>query len=179
LARVEVYCDASVSPALMDGVQSSKLGTNLVARVAILIPQLDYGLIEQLKEGAVDLRGNPASTQLEIIAVQRAKKLCIEKNLFDYVILTDNQSAVDQSNVAEVQWLAPGRKHLASLFLQRVMNRARYLRQSDRKIVNRPPPNILQEEMYRVFRAERVEFRLSESNLWKKIQMEMTMANTS
>lgn len=159
----------------MDGIQSSKIGENFVGRIAILIPELDYGLVEQLHEGAVDSKGNPASTQVEIIAVKRAKEICAGRKLTDYVILTDNQSAFEQSGIADVEWLAPGRKHLASLFLQRVMNRARYLRSSDRKTINRAPPNRIQDELYRLFRAEKEEFRLSKSMLWSKILMEMAV----
>ena len=108
-----------------------------------------------------------------ILAVRRAKEICERQGFGEYVILTDNQSAFEQSGIGEVRWLEPGRIHYASLFLARIMSRASYLRQSSRKIVNRAKPNKLQEEILRMFRVERLEFKLSDSMLWSKIQMEM------
>lgn len=58
------------------------------------------------------------------------------------------------------------------------MSRAGHLRQSSRKVFNRAKPNRLQEEILRMFRAEKLEFRLSDSLLWSKIQIEMEASKT-
>ena len=110
---------------------------------------------------------------MEILAVKRAKEVCEQQRFEDYVILTDNLSAFEQSGVREAQWLEQGRIHLASLFLARIMSRAGYLRQSSRKVVKRAKTNRLQEEILRMFSAEKLQFKLSDSMLWHKIQMEM------
>jgi ribonuclease HI len=157
----------------MDGLTSSKVISTFTGRIAILVPDKDFGFIESSTSNAVTAKGNPASTQMEILAVIRAKEISEQKGFENYVILTDNKGAFEQSGVAEARWLEEGRKHYASLFLERIMNRAGYLRQSSRKVINRAKPNRLQEEILRMFQAERLEFRLSDSMLWRKIQMEM------
>lgn len=174
---MEAYCDGSISPATMQGLQSSQLSGQFVGRIAVLIPSIDYGMIEQVKEGVLNAKGNPASTQMEILAVKKAKEICESKGMCSYVILTDSQGAAEQSEVPEVRWLEPGRLHFASLFLERIMGRARYLRQSSRKVINRAKPNRLQAELFEMFSAERTEFQLSKSLLWAKIQMEMGVSD--
>ncbi len=149
-----------------------------MGRVAVLIPDIDYGMVEQVKEGVTNARGNPASTQMEIQAVREAKKVCESRSLVGYVILTDSQGAAEESGVPEARWLEPGRLHFASLFLDRIMGRARYLRQSSRKVISRAKPNRLQAELFEMFIAERTEFQLSKSLLWAKIQMEMSGSET-
>jgi hypothetical protein len=170
---VEVYCDASVSPAIMDGLTSSRIVGQFTGRIAILIPEKDFGFLESSTNNAVTPKGNPASTQMEILAVKRAKQVSEEKGLKDYVILTDNKSAVEQAGISEVRWLEAGRIHYASLFLERIISRAGYLRSSSRKVINRAKPTKLQEEILHMFQSQRLEFQLSKSMLWQKIQMEM------
>ncbi len=179
MGRLEVYCDGSVSPARMNSLTSSNLDTAFVGRIVVLIPELDFGSVKKIKEGAMTANGNPASTQVEILAVKRAKDICVEKQLREYVILTDNSTAAQHSAVEEVQWLDPGKLHYASLFLERIMNRARYLRQSSRKVVTRAEPNKLQAELFQLFNADKTEFQLSKSLLWNKIQMEMSAVSSS
>ena len=157
----------------MDTPTSSRVGNVQVGRIIVLIPDLDFGIIEKVSEGAVTPEGNPASTQLEIESVKRAAELLKSKGLKDYVILTDNEAAARFSGVERAKWLEAGRKHLASLYLQRIIDRARYLRESDRKTINRAPPNRLQDELFKKFNADRIEFKLSESLLWGRIQSQM------
>lgn len=171
--EIEVYCDASVSPAIMDGLTSSKVTNKFVGRILVLAPSKDFGLIESSTTHAIAPKGNPALTQMEIHAVARAKEISDGKGFGRYIILTDNQSAFEHSGIAEVRYLEPGRIHFASLFLQRIMNRASYLRKSSRKVINRAAPNRLNEEELRLFRVVQLEFKLSESMIWTKIQMEM------
>lgn len=172
MVSVEVYCDGSVSPAKMDNIISSSVDSKFLGRVAILIPELDFGLLEKIREGALTPKGNPASTQMEILALRRGSAICIEKEIKDYVLLTDSQGAPATSEIQQAKWLEPGRLHYASMFLERIMNRGRYLRHS-RKVMCRMPANRLQEEIFRMFEADKVDFRLSENLLWNKITMEM------
>jgi len=120
----------------------------------------------------------PHRLRWEILAVKKAKEICEQQGFEEYIILTDNQSAFEQSGVSEVRPLEPGRIHYASLFLARIMNRGSYLRQSSRKVTSRAKPNKLQEEILHMFRAEKLEFRLSDNKLWNKIQMEMEAGQT-
>jgi hypothetical protein len=102
---IEVLCDAGISPAAMLGPTSSELLPTLalVGRLVIMIPVLDYGYIEQVKEGILNRRGNPDSNIVEVLAVKKAKEICIEKHLSDFVILTDIQAST--TGVQEARWL--------------------------------------------------------------------------
>ncbi len=161
----------------MENLASSNVGSTFVGRIIVLIPKLDYGLLEQVKEGILTSSGHPDSTYVEILAAKRAKEICNEKGIANYIILTDSQGAAEQSKIEWVTYLERGRVHFASLFLDRIMNRGRYLRHSSRKVLNRANPSKLQEEVYQMFSSEKCEITLSKSLLWQKIQMEMPAAD--
>ena len=173
--EAEVYCDAGISPASMLSVTTSQVGPALVGRMVVVIPSLDYGFIQQTRDGILNKKGRPSSSLLEIAAVEKAKTICVEKKLAKFVILTDSLSAVN-AKVPEVRWLETGKLQLASLLLQRIVNRARYLRQSSRKVIKRMPPGEVQRDAFRLFNAEELEFVLSRSPLWNRIQSEISKA---
>jgi hypothetical protein len=129
---VSVYCDGSISPASMEDAQSSRLLTELAGRIAILIPELDYGLIEQVRSNLTTKDGNPASTQLEFFAITRAEEIINGKK---YVIFSDCVGAVELTKSEKAKFLPLGRPHYGSLFLHRILTRARYLRHSSRKVL--------------------------------------------
>lgn len=171
---VPVYCDGSISPASMEDAQSSGLLAELTGRIAVLIPELDYGLIEQAKSNLTTEDGNPASTQLEFFAIMRAEVITKERiEGKNYVIFSDCLGAVELAKSERVKFLPLGRPHYGSLFLHRILTRARYLRHSARKVLNRAPLTPLQNEQYRLFREERSEFKLTDSLLWTKILEEI------
>jgi hypothetical protein len=176
---IEVYCDGSISPAAMENLASSKVSSTFIGRILILIPELDYGILEQVEEGIMTSKGNPDSTHVEVLAAKRASEICSEKGIANYVILTDSLGAAEHSGIDAVIFLEPGKLHYASLFLERVLSRARYLRHSSRKVLNRAKPNKLQEELYQMFVSKRYEIQLSKNLLWQKIQMERPVAGGS
>jgi hypothetical protein len=96
---------------------------------------LDFELIQQVREGILNKKGNPSSNLVEILAVRRAKEICVGRNVTKYAILTDISAPAERTGVQEARWLESGRLQLASLFLQRIVNRAKYLRQSSRKVI--------------------------------------------
>ena len=173
---VEVYCDAGISPAELVTPTRSRISSTLTGRIIVLIPSLDYGCIEQVKEGFSTKKGNPSPNLLEVMAVRKGRDICVEKRLDNFVILTDISSIDAIPDVPEVRYLEPGRLQLASLFLQRIIDRPRYLRRSSRKSITRPPPDRIQNEIFRLFTAERSEFKLSESPLWNRIQTQIAAA---
>ncbi len=148
----------------------------MVGRIVVIIPALDYGSIEQVGEGLTTKKGNPSPNLLEMLAIRRTREICLRKNLKDFVILTDMESLKNLIDIPEAKYLEPGRLQLASLFLQRIINRARYVRRSARKSINRPPPDRIQTEIYHLFNSEKTEFRLSESALWNRIQSQIIAA---
>src|SRR5437879_4531637 len=158
---VEVFCDGSVSHAQMESPTESSVAENLVGRVLIIIPTLDFGLMESVNEGVTTPKGKPASTQVELLAIRRAQRISEEKGMKEYVIYSDNIEAVRQAESEHVVWLEAGRIHFASLFLHRVLARGRYLRHSERKITKRTPTTAAQEEIFQLFLAKNAEFQLS------------------
>jgi hypothetical protein len=48
---IEVYCDGSVTNAIMLDVVTSELGCDYIGRAMVVIPALDFGLIEQTRVG--------------------------------------------------------------------------------------------------------------------------------
>src|SRR5438093_2824616 len=113
----------------MENLTSSRTSGIFVGRIIVLIPQLDYCMIEQVKDGVLTEKGNPAPTQVEILAVRRAREICHERGIARYVILTDSQGALNMG-IEGVRYLEPGKVHYGSLFLDRMMKRAQNLRQS-------------------------------------------------
>jgi len=173
---VEVYCDAGISPASMKSPTSGQLLPELVGRVIVVIPALDFCHIEQMKEGFRNKKDKPAIAALETIAVRRSKEICLQKGMANFTILTDSKSVASDSRIAEAQWLEPGRLQLASLLLQRIVNRAKYLRRSSRKVISRAPLTEVQKDAFRLFNAENLDFVLSRSAVWNKIQAEIAAA---
>jgi len=157
----------------------SELLPKMVGRIVVLIPSIDYGYIEQVREGILTKKGKPAATLLESLAVEKARQICAEKRLAGFKILTDNLPSSRTAGSPGVEWLAAGKLQLASLFLQRIVNRARYLRRSSRKVITRPQPNEVQKDVFRLFNAEKLEFQLSKSALWNKIQAEIASARNA
>jgi len=152
----------------MYSVTSSSLDGPFIGRIAVLIPEIDFGLVEQVKEGVLTIYGEPDSGKLEILAVRRAQEVCVAKAIPSYTIFTDNWSAA-QSDVGEAKWVERKNNH-AGIFLDRIISRPRYLRQSSRKIRSRRPPDKRQEEIFQMFNADKVEFRLSESFIWREVK---------
>ena len=106
--RAEAYCDGSVSPALMKGVTSSSLNySSQIGRIAVLIPALDLGLLERMREGVLTAKGNPDSLQMEILAIRRAGTILVQKGVEHFVIFTDNPDAVVRAGVDAVRWTPP------------------------------------------------------------------------
>jgi hypothetical protein len=160
----------------MESPTASQLQPTLVGRIVILAPALDYGFIEQVREGILNKKGNPSSDLLERHAVVKAREICVGKKLSNFVIYTDSVSSANAVVVPEVKWLEVGKLQLASLFLQRIVDRARYLRRSARKVITRAPPSEIQKDAFRLFNAQKLEFELSKSALWNKIQVEIVTA---
>src|SRR2546427_6075774 len=83
----------------MDSPASSKVGNTFVGRIIVLIPLLDYVILERVKESILTSKGNPDSTRVEILAARRAKEICIQKGITNYVILTDSLGAAEHSGI--------------------------------------------------------------------------------
>jgi hypothetical protein len=154
----------------MESPKESSVGENLVGRILVVIPSLDFGLMETVTDNVTTSKGKPASTQVELLAIRRAVKISEEKGLKDYVVYSDNVEAVRQAESQHAQWLEVGRIHFASLFLHRVLTRGRYLRHSARKITKRTPTTAAQDEIFQLFLAKSSEFKLSKSHLWNRIK---------
>jgi len=92
--RIEVFCDGSVTNAVMDDPFTSHLGDEFVGRAMVVIPVRDYGLIEQTREGMVTDRGTAASTEVEVFAIRTALRVCRDLSLVRFTVHSDCQRAI-------------------------------------------------------------------------------------
>ena len=175
VVHLAVYCDGSISPSSMNDPITSNLGTAQVGRILVLMPEGNFGWIEQLKESLLNKRGNPDSVRSEYLAIERAVELCHKLGVEKFVVLSDCVEAVKKSNREEVSVIPNERFHYAGIFLERILSRAAYLRSSYRIVKNRSPLNPFQKELFELFNAPEKSFKLSESFLWMKMKTQLDM----
>ena len=178
MAKTEVFADGSITPAVMTGAYSSTVSNEFFGRVCIIILSEDFGLVQRFTEGLLTSKGNPDTTNSEYTSVKVALEICSARKLDDYVIYNDAQGAIQRADNPIVQWLPPGRFNPASAFLQRVIDRAAYIRRSARKVTKRMPLTDAQQEVLRLFQASRDEFKLSSSPVWTKLQHDFETAQS-
>lgn len=83
---IEVYCDGSMTNAVMTDPFTSDLGGDYIGRAMVVIPALDFGLIEQKRAGMVTELGMPRSSEAEAFAVRTALKVCTDLGLANYIV---------------------------------------------------------------------------------------------
>lgn len=169
MKMIEVYCDGSVTNALMVDVFKSAIGNEYVGRAMVLVPVLDFGLIEQTRVGMVTMQGQPASNEAEMFAIRSALKVCGALSIADYVVYNDCQGAVAQFTVDHVEWRGREEMYLPNSYFDKVLGRASYLRATNNKVKKRKPAEPHQVEIFNLFQSPRCEFRLSESPLWARV----------
>jgi ribonuclease HI len=169
--RTEIFCDGSVSNAVLVDEFTSMLGDTFVGRVIVVIPSLNYGLIEQVHEGVTNRRGNPDSNGVETTAIRRALGVCAALRLGEYTVLSDCQGAVAKVSDGRVQRRRRDEMYLAGAFFEKLLRRGGYLRQSRKTRGDRRKPlEAHQREIFDLFRAPSRQFRLSESALWARVR---------
>jgi hypothetical protein len=166
---VKAYCDGSISDAvLIDPLQSQRSG-NYIARLIVLVPICNLGLITQTKSGILTPRGTPNSVFAEELAIRKAIEFCTDQKVGEFVIYSDCKDAITKVNEPRVHWASRKDMHLPNTYFDRILRRASYLRQTEGKVKKRKPPTKIHQEIFDLFQAERQEFRLSESLLWVEI----------
>src|SRR6266480_497535 len=99
--RVHVFSDGSISPAVMTDIISSEIGPLNIGRTLVVIPSTGYGILRQVGESFADVGMADA---IEAISIEDAEKVCLRKNISNYLILNDNLGAVTRKNNANVHW---------------------------------------------------------------------------
>lgn len=165
---VNAYCDGSISNAILIDPLQSQFSEEHTARLIVLIPTYDLGLIEQTREGIMTPRGTPNPVYAEELAIRKAIEFCISHQIGDFVIHSDCESAIMKVNDPRVCWVSRKDNYLPNTYFDRILGRASYLRRTEGKVKKRKPTEIHQ-EIFNLFQVERQEFRLSESLLWAKI----------
>ena len=155
---IDAYCDGSAYPlAALERYHSR----DTVGRIMIIIPALDYGLLERFH--------NPVNH--ELAAIVRADAICREKiTEVPFVIHSDHEGAIKKSRLLNVRFSSPDEFHIADAMLKRIVRRAYYLRHSERTVKRRKPETALHSELVRLWKAERLDFKLSESHLHASFQ---------
>ena len=169
-----VYADGSITPSIMTSPTQSAVTNEFYGRICVVIPTHDFGLVERFTEGLLTKKGKPDTTNSEYMSIIRALEICQSEGFTQFVVYNDSISAVAKANRPEAKWLQAGEFNPASAFLYRVLGRAGYIRGSGRKITKRMPPTPAQLEIYKLFQAERKQFKLSESAIWTKLQNDLS-----
>ena len=182
---MEVYCDGGIWGGILTDAFSAK-HSDFVGRTAVVIPVLDYGVVETFHDSDSNFglaprfidslalpNGHENSFYAEMIALRRADEARKRNGLQDnFVIFTDNGGVIKESGLPYVKVIPAERFHFADEYLYKMRSRAGYVRRSMDKVKFRRPITPINEEIARLMTAERVEFRLSESPLFQKFKSE-------
>jgi len=182
---VEVYCDGGIWQGIMSDAVTAR-ASDLVGRTAIVIPDFDYGAVKTFYDSDPNFElaprfidslalpnGHENSFYAEIMAVRHADEACKRNGLRDgFVIYTDNGGAVKETHLPYVKLITPDRYHFADEYLYKMRCRGGYVRRSTGKVKFRRPITPINEEILRLMTAERIEFKLSESPLFQKFNLE-------
>lgn len=166
---IEVYCDGSVTNAVMVDVFTSAIGNEYVGRAMVLVPTLDFGLIAQSRVGMITTRGQPASNEAEVFAIQSALEVCGHLSIDEHIVYNDCQGAVARFTSERVEWRRREQMYLPNSYFEKVLGRAGYLRQTAKKVTKRKRIEAHQIEIFELFQSQRREFKLSESPLWARV----------
>jgi hypothetical protein len=169
-----IFCDGSISNAVLTDPFTSELRDEFVGRVIVLVPSQDYGLIEQVRQGVVTPRGTPNSVAVEALAIRSALTVGAALRAIDHVVFSDCREAVRALGDQRVEWRCREQMYLPNSFFDKVLRRASYLRQSSKRGVKRRNPiSDHQQEVFELFNASRREFRLSDSALWARVTQDV------
>ena len=169
---VEVYCDGGIWQGVMTDAVTA-YASDYVGRTAVVIPDLNYGVVECFHDSLVLANGHEDVFHAEVTAVKHADDACRRKELREgFVIYSDNGGAVRESNLSYVQLIPEGKFHFADEYLTKMRSRAGYVRRSTGNVSFRHPTSPINEEIKRLMTAERIEFQLSDSPLFQKFKSE-------
>lgn len=76
MSCISVYCDGSITDAVLVNPTESRLGGEYVARLIVLIPERDLGTIRQTRSNILTACGTPDSARVEELAVKTAVEFC-------------------------------------------------------------------------------------------------------
>ncbi|MDG6979454.1 MAG: hypothetical protein JRN58_10290 [Nitrososphaerota archaeon] len=134
---------------------------------------MDYGIIEQFHDSLTLPNGLENSEYAEVVAIRNADEACRRKQIQEgFVIYSDNDGAIKRSHLSYVQHIPKEKFHFADEYLYRMMSRASYLRRSAGKVKHRRPVSPIHDEITKLMKAERIEFHLSESSLFRAFKLE-------
>lgn len=165
---VEIFCDGSVTNAVMTGPFTSHLGEEHIGRGMVIIPALDAGLIAQTT-AVLSESGVVSSVAAERFSIEIAIDLARSRRLTSYRVLNDCLPAIGDGRAGPVEWRSRAAMHLPNRFFEQVLGRASYLRQSSKRVKTRRPAGPHQIEAFELFCTTRREFALSQSPLWRRI----------
>ena len=177
--RVHVFSDGSISPAVMTDIISSEIGPLNIGRTLVMIPSMDCAFLRQVPQPYADVGMADA---IEAKSIEDAERVCLRKNINNYLILNDNAGAVTRKSNPNVQWFrgmhystrvketdTANSVNWSSMMLARLTAYPSYCRQSKHRGTNRRP-TALNAELFRMFVSKELEFQLSSSILWGNIK---------
>lgn len=157
-----IYCDGSIE-------RIRKIG-----RVMIVIPCLDYGLIERFYDNLTRADGSENSLYAEQVAIKRADEIRAKKVSEihpEFLILSDNYTAIERTGIQNAAHIVPQSFHYADAYLKKIVQRLGYLRRSSGRVTRRKPFTPSQLEITSLGKTERNEFQLSESPMYSEFRI--------
>jgi len=175
---VDAYCDGSICASTLEDYHESGVSDN-VGRICVIIPALDYGIIERFRDPVALSNSNPSSLVAEMLAIRRADEVCRDKIIRSFRIHSDNPEAIKRVGFPNLEHVPPHLKksHFPHVLLKRITERAAYLRQSEGVVKKRRPPTPIWLEITRLMSSESTEFKLSESRLYLSLKLEQKFSS--
>lgn len=127
-------------------------------------------MVAQFHDSLLLPNGHENSEYAELVAIRNADVVRLQmqaRSRATFEIVSDNFGAIERSGLPNVSHISHERFHYADEYLYRMMSRARYLWRTAGRVSFRRPANAAQEEITKLMRAERLEFKLSESPLYR------------
>jgi ribonuclease HI len=154
--RIDIFCDGSVTSTTLIDAMTPGATNDFIGRGMVVIPQLDFGLIAQTREGMTTAAGNPKSDAVEAFAISLAFAAAERLGVETFRICSDCQSVIERLNDRRVEWHSREEMRLPNDFFDTV--------------VKRRPVAPYQTEIFELFNVGRLEFKLSESPLWERVR---------
>ena len=155
-----IYCDGSIERSTM------------VGRIAVVIPDLDYGHIEQFHQNVRLPNGMENSLYAEEFAIMKADSIRTQierEHGGALAILSDNRDAIRNVGLRNVELIPYSSLHYADAYLKKLIQRLGYLRRSEGKVTRRKTITPVQAEVALLARSSNLDFHLSKSPLFSLI----------
>ncbi len=136
----------------------------MVGQIAVVIPDINYGHIEQFHQNVRLPNGMENSLYAEEFAIKKADYIRTQKETEHsgaFTILSDNPDAIRNVDLHNVELIPYSGIHYADAYLKKLIQRLGYLRRSEGKVTRRKTITPVQAEIALLARSSNLDFPLS------------------